>query len=66
MCNPFHDLYANSNSFNKAAIQARIMNLQYAGEKMYDYVARFQSLSTKLEAMNSSLDEGFLVKLFSE
>lgn len=40
------------------------MKLQYAGEKMDDYVASFESITTKLEAMNAALDEGLLLKLF--
>ncbi len=58
--------YASDTTFNKATVQTSLARLKYSGQKMDEYVAEFEGLSAKLEAMGASMDEGMLITMFFE
>jgi len=56
--------YAGTNTFNKANVQTAIAKLRYTGQRMDQFVAEYEHLAAKLDAMDASMDESMLITLF--
>ncbi len=58
--------YASVDTFSRANVQKILTRMRYSDQKMDEYISEFESLATKLDAMNASMDEGLLITLFFE
>ena len=56
--------YAGISTFNKASMQTALAKLRYTGCSMEEYVAKFEHLAAKLNAMGAPMDESMLITLF--
>jgi len=61
-----HSRYASSTTFSKASVQTKLARTKYAGQAMDVYVPKWEQLSSQLDVMNASIDEGLLITMFLE
>ena len=53
--------FAGTSTFNKASVQTALAKLRYTGEPMEKYVAQYENLAAKLDAMQAAMDESLLI-----
>lgn len=55
--------YAGVSTFKKASAQTELDKLRYGVQSMEKYVAEYEQLAAKLDAMNASMDESLLTTI---